>query len=387
LLHKAPNPSPEVAGRQATGLAAVFLSLLGMLLFAAQAGGATPLGDALASTSATGTQAVASATQPVRTTTAGVEGATAPATKTIEQTSASTLSTVAQATSTSTSTAGQVVAQVGATTTSAGQVVQQIGATTSSADQVVRQLDATAASAGQVVSQVGSGNDVGKVVGTLATGAGEVTQASSAVTETLHTGPASTGTVTETSAAGPVAPGGNGPRANGPSGSSMHPLGAAPLAGHAGPPAWTSDPRLGLVPPSSSGTPAGTRVDAGLRGAQRRCAARGSCAGARTSTGGASDLLMLSASLPPAALGLDRDPAFSASATGREFAPPLLPRPEPSPTPGGIPLAGAAGSGFAVALLLALSLLLGAPPAMRRLRLAGERWGPAPLVLILERPD
>jgi len=228
---------------------------------------------------------------------------------------------------------------------------------------------------------------VGKVVGTLTSGAGQVTQAGSAVTETLHTGPASTGTVTEPSAAGPVAPGGNGPRANGPSGPSVHPLGAAPLAGHAGAPAWTSDPRPGLAPPSSSGTPPGMRVDAGLRGAQRRCAARGSCPGALTSTGGASDLLMLSASLPPAALGLGRDPASSASATGREFAPPPLPRPEPSPTPGGIPLAGTAGSGFAVALLLALSLLLGAPPAMRRLRLAGERWGPAPLVLILERPD
>lgn len=386
MLHKAPNPSPEVAGRQTTGLAAVFLSVLGMLLFAAQAGGAVPLGDALASTSATGTQAVASATQPVRTATGGVEGATAPATKTIEQTSGSTLSTVAKATSTSTSAAGQVVAQAGATTASAGQVVRQVGATTSSADQVVRQLDATAASAGHVVSQVGSGSDsVGKVVGTLATGAGEVTQAGSAVTETLHTGPAGTGT--EPSAAGPVAPGGNGPRANGPSGPSVHPLGTAPLAGHTGAPVWTSDPRPGLAPPSSSGTPAGMRVDAGLRGAQRRCAARGSCIGALTSTGGASDLLMLSASLPPAALGLDRDPASSASATGREFAPPALPRPEPSPTPGAIPAAAAAGSGFAVALLLALSLLLGAPPAMRRLRLAGERWGPAPLVLILERPD
>jgi hypothetical protein len=437
LLRKAPNPSPEVAGRQNACLAAVFLSLLGTLLFAAQASGAAALGDALASASTTGTQAVTSVAQPVRAATADVEGATAPATRTIQQTSSSAPSTAAKATSTTstgqvasatagagevvrqvgsttasagevvrqvgwttastgqvvrqvgstTTSAGQIVRQVGATTASAGgQVVRQLGATTSSAGQVVRQLGATTSSAGQVVRQLGSDSgSAGETVGRLVAGAGLVTQASSAVTGKLGMSPAGIDILERPGATGSGAPVDNGPRASRPS---PQPSGTSPWDPQSRALAAPGDPRFGAAPPSPYAAPAGAAAGFDPNSARWRCAGHGICAGALTSAG-FSPLSMLNADVPAAALALDRSLASpELAAAARERAPSPLPPPEPAATPGGVPLAGA-GSGFSVAFLLALAglLLLGAPPTIRRLRLSGDTWSRAPFLLILERPD
>ena len=422
MLRKAPNPSPEVAGRQNACLAAVFLGLLGTLLFAAQASGAAPLGDALASASTTSTQAVTSVAQPVRAATADVEGATAPATRTIQQTSSSTSSTAAKATSTTstgqvasaTAGAGEVVRQVGSTTAGAGQVVQQVGATTASASRVVSQVGSTTTSAGQIVRQVGAttasaggqvvrqlgattssagevvrrlGSDsgsVGETVGRLVAGAGLVTQASSAVTGKLGISPAGIDILERPGATGSGAPVDNGPRSSRPS---PQPSGTSSRYSQSRALAAPGDPRFGAAPPSPYAAPAGAAAGFDPNSARWRCAGHGICAGALTSAG-LSPLSMLNADLPVAALALDRSLASPEFAAARERAPTPLPQPEPAPTPGGVPLAGA-GSGFSVAFLLALAglLLLGAPPTIRRLRPSGDTWGRAPFLLILERPD
>jgi hypothetical protein len=439
LLRRAPNPSPGAAGRRTACLAAVFLSLLGTLLIVAQAGAAAPLGDALASASATatGTQQVASAVQPIRSATAGVEGATGATTQAIEQSSSSTLSTVAKASPTTssgqvgsaTASAGQVVSQVGSTTASAGQIVRQVGSTTASAGQVVRQVGATTAGASRVVSQVGSttssagqivrqvgattttaggqvvrqlgattssagevvgqlGSDsgrIGETVDRLSAGAGLVTQASSVVTGTLGVSPSGTGTLEQPSAAGSGTPVDNGPRASRPSPQSS---GTSPWDSQSRALAAPGDPRFGAAPPSPYAAPAGAAAGFEPDSARWRCAGHGICAGTLTSAG-FSPLSMLNADLRAAALALDRSLASPDFTAARERAPTPSPQPEPAPTPGGVPVAGA-GSGFSVAfLLLALAglLLLGAPPTIRRLRLSGDTWGPAPFLLILERPD
>jgi len=62
--------------------------------------------------------------------------------------------------------------------------------------------------------------------------------------------------------------------------------------------------------------------------------------------------------------------------------------PGPSPAPSGASGAAAGGSGLALSGFLTLAglLLLGAPRAMRRLRLSCEPWLTACFVLIPERP-
>ncbi|HEV7529052.1 MAG TPA: hypothetical protein VGO29_09160 [Solirubrobacteraceae bacterium] len=64
------------------------------------------------------------------------------------------------------------------------------------------------------------------------------------------------------------------------------------------------------------------------------------------------------------------------------------PAPAPSPSPGGASPSAAVGpaAGIAMALALAALLTLAAPRALRRLRLHGESWRLAPLVLIADRP-
>jgi hypothetical protein len=58
----------------------------------------------------------------------------------------------------------------------------------------------------------------------------------------------------------------------------------------------------------------------------------------------------------------------------------------PSPAPGGV-APGATASGFGLSIfVLAGLLVLGAPPARRRLRLSSEPWRVAPFVLLPERP-
>ncbi len=80
--------------------------------------------------------------------------------------------------------------------------------------------------------------------------------------------------------------------------------------------------------------------------------------------------------------------AGSAPVRGVHSVPPrALPAPVP-PSPGAVSPASAAGAGggVSVALALAALLMLAAPWALRRLRLAGEQWRLTPLVLISDRP-
>jgi hypothetical protein len=78
------------------------------------------------------------------------------------------------------------------------------------------------------------------------------------------------------------------------------------------------------------------------------------------------------------------DGGHARSAVG---SPPVTPA--PGPAPGGAAGATGGASGFAVSTFLTLAglLLLGAPRAMRRLRLSCEPWLTACFVLIPERPD
>jgi hypothetical protein len=66
---------------------------------------------------------------------------------------------------------------------------------------------------------------------------------------------------------------------------------------------------------------------------------------------------------------------------------PTSPAPAPAPVGGSTPAGGgASGFGFSVLLTLAGLLVLGAPWAGRRMRLASESWSPAPFLLMPERP-
>jgi hypothetical protein len=91
------------------------------------------------------------------------------------------------------------------------------------------------------------------------------------------------------------------------------------------------------------------------------------------------------AALVDAASGTPGGGGHGGSAVG---SPPVSPSPSPPPAPGGATGSAAGSSGLALSGFLTLAglLLLGAPRAMRRLRLSCEPWRTACFVLIPERP-
>jgi outer membrane biosynthesis protein TonB len=91
------------------------------------------------------------------------------------------------------------------------------------------------------------------------------------------------------------------------------------------------------------------------------------------------------AALVDAASGTPGGGGHGGSAVG---SPPVSPSPSPPPAPGGASGSAAGSSGLALSGFLTLAglLLLGAPRAMRRLRLSCEPWLTACFVLIPERP-
>jgi hypothetical protein len=91
------------------------------------------------------------------------------------------------------------------------------------------------------------------------------------------------------------------------------------------------------------------------------------------------------AALVGAASGTPGGGGHGGSAVG---SPPVSPSPSPPPAPGGAAGSAAGSSGLALSGFLTLAglLLLGAPRAMRRLRLSCEPWRTACFVLIPERP-
>ncbi len=90
----------------------------------------------------------------------------------------------------------------------------------------------------------------------------------------------------------------------------------------------------------------------------------------------------LSSTATAASAGNDQDPGGSAGGGH-----PMLPSPEPAPggASGGA-VSGGSGVGLAGFLAFAALLLLAAPRAMRRLRLACKPWLTSFFVLIPERP-
>jgi len=87
--------------------------------------------------------------------------------------------------------------------------------------------------------------------------------------------------------------------------------------------------------------------------------------------------------------GLSGASAASSGAVAHGSAP-VAPAPAPLAPAGGLGISAAGGAASGLAFFLILSFLglsmLGAPGAMRRLKLASERWRPALFVLIPERP-
>lgn len=121
-------------------------------------------------------------------------------------------------------------------------------------------------------------------------------------------------------------------------------------------------------PPMSRPSPAGAPAAPPAKPSQPAARAASLAADTLPLTGGQSAVLSVAHGAPGASL-------------------PVSPAHAP-PSPGGVSPATAvgAGGGIAVALALAALLLLAAPHAMRRLRLAAESWLRAPLLLIADRP-
>jgi hypothetical protein len=89
-----------------------------------------------------------------------------------------------------------------------------------------------------------------------------------------------------------------------------------------------------------------------------------------------------------AAAGLETTPNATMAIAGRGSQSPPAPSP-PAPVPvGGFSPEAGSSSGFAFSVFLTLAglLVLGAPWARRRMRLASEPWPTAPFVLMPERP-
>jgi hypothetical protein len=112
----------------------------------------------------------------------------------------------------------------------------------------------------------------------------------------------------------------------------------------------------------------------------------GSCTGASP---GAQGFMSQSMGLPDAPSSLTAEtgsPAGHGHGGSAVAGPPV--GPAPGPAPGGASGSSAAASGLALSGFLTLAglLLLGAPRAMRRLRLSCEPWRTACFVLIPERP-
>jgi hypothetical protein len=372
MLSKSHDASARIADkRMALAFGAAVAGLLGVLVFAGQAGADVPVAGVLGSVTTRPTQAVASTGQ-------SVTNVAAPSSKDLPQAAVSVVApatkVVTQRVSSTTQAAGDVVAPAVRTATqSAGSVVapatkvvtQGVSSTTQAAGDVVAPAVRTATqSAGSVVAPAtkvvtqgvssttqAAGDVVAPAVRTATQGAGDVV---APATKVVTQGVSST---TQAAGAGTrAAPETLAPALSDPS--SSPPLSAAP-------------PSLGVEEPQ---LPLG---------------------GGQSSKGvGGPTILPGSHSIPSVGVAsmafapLGALVAHPASGAGHNGSPPASIPSSPGPSPGGVSESTVAACGVALSIFLTLASLamLVAPRAMCRLRDASEPWRLAPFVLIPERP-
>jgi hypothetical protein len=367
-LRKPSNPSTGSARAPIARLAvaASALALFGALSLAGQAGAALPVGAVVGNVGATAARDLDKATRSVPVVPVpSVASATAPATKAIEQTTSAASDTLGKSVSTTTSNAVGTVSGLASTATGAGETVA--GATAS---------DAPRAHAGAAVT--------GVLHQASGAGAGALIHHVSHVRAVPpRNSPADGAPVTRPASVAPSRP-----RVD----SARRSDGAPPAAMSGGSPAYL---------PALTNAAATTSAD---RVVPSRCAAWGAsgfrladgCPGrgvAASAIGPVAILPTPASALLTSSLARGQGSSVQAlapagSRAGDRSTPPTAPSPpEPAPSPG---LSASAGgtSGLALSLLLTLTavLLLAAPPALRRLRLASESWRLAPFALIPERP-
>ncbi len=207
--------------------------------------------------------------------------------------------------------------------------------------------------------------------------------------EAVLSGAAAAGKGQETLVSGSMSP-------NQGSATAISPIGGGPQPPAGGPPAAFGLPEVATA---SSAGPATLGAVANMTTAQRdrqfNCDLSSVGEGAASRCSGLPGAQPLLAQSP---MGLAATVAYVAASAGSPpsgghggsgtGSPPVNPAPGPTPAPSGVSGSAAGSSGVALSGFLTLAglLLLGAPRAMRRLRLSCQPWRTACFVLIPERP-
>jgi hypothetical protein len=372
MLRKPEQPSTRIASRRiARVLAGAVLSgLLGPVAFAGQASALGPGTGTLGSVSGTVTQTVVPVTRVA-------SNAVAPVSKAVTQTVAPVTQVAGNAVAPVSKAVTQTVAPV---TQVAGNAVAPVSkAVTQTVVPVTQVAGNAVAPVSKAVTQT--------VVPVTRVASNAVAPVSKAVTQTGSSG---LGTLAVGSSPSPSGPSGALPIVGGRA--PRLPLSAAKPIGGGGESASTM-PAAG-----ASSSPVHTPLAGGGSGGPGGASPSGGSSGSHGPRSGSAGLLPGSGSLLPSSLASTTIASLGgllATGASREAHNGTRPAsgvstatPGPSPGPGGgsAPSGGASGFGFSVFLTLAGLLVLGAPWATRRTRLASESWLVAPFLLMPERP-